>query len=380
MIGLKKKVLLLLCAAVLLTGIAEVALRSVYFQRTAKYPTAISYAFKIIKDRVSTPKTESASLEQAEELEFYVSDHSQFETLFPEFRNSRMAFSNTRYHELVSEETKSLFFDEDGNLKNKPNHKYETAFLRSRMFKNWDPVVMVRNDLHTPMTKKARDFVSKYALDRKTITTDELGNRTTLPKSDAHDIVLIIGDSVAFGVQLSDSETLASQLQSKHPEYKFVNASVGGADAVRNITRLRQQLSFYGERVKSVIYVHCENDFSDIATPEYIVSELSDVLNENGIESRTIVYQTYIYRSMPDLLRNKKQEDLNNSYKLKSQTLKLAQKSNFEVVDFYNVVNEYRSKMGTPYAGFSLYVDHCHFSALGTKLVADRILNLATPG
>ena len=84
---------------------------------------------------------------------------------------------------------------------------------------------------------------------------------------------------------------------------------------------------------------------------------------------------------MPDLIRKREEKDLRKFFLLRKQTLELAHKKSMTVVDSCDVVNEYRQKMGTPYAGFVFFIDHSHLSAFGTQMVADRIrfLNPGVP-
>jgi hypothetical protein len=56
-----------------------------------------------------------------------------------------------------------------------------------------------------------------------------------------------------------------------------------------------------------------------------------------------------------------------------------ARRHGIETIDFYATVDRYRKAQGSHLAGVNLYVDHCHFSVLGTRLVAESIPGLGTP-
>ena len=373
-----KRLLYLVCILLILSfGIRGVN-RYIYYHEGVDYKLAVANVFREIRQFIKSPSQGSSQDSKKEplpvELDSYINHPSQITKLFPKFIESTIAFGNTPYQELLTEASRSIVKDQNGHLINLPNQKYKFAFLRSRIFQNWDPIVLKQNNLHTPISPEVDEFIKKYCLKSIIVSTDENGDRNTVPKINSDKIILIIGDSVAFGVGVSDSETLASKLQQKYQGYRFINASVGNADAKDNIARLRERAELYKNKVRGVIYVHCENDFSKIETPEYIVSELSSLLDKFKINFRVFVYQVYSYRAMPDLLRHKKEEELVNYYNLKARTLELAQKAGFRVVDFYNIVENYRYEMGTPYAGFSLYEDHCHFSELGITLVANQII------
>ena len=58
---------------------------------------------------------------------------------------------------------------------------------------------------------------------------DGNGHRRTLPAVSSDKELLMIGDSVTFGVGVNDAETAASQLQaSLGDSYRVINTGVGG--------------------------------------------------------------------------------------------------------------------------------------------------------
>jgi hypothetical protein len=310
------------------------------------------------------------------ELDSYITQEDQIRSLFELFSANRIAFANTPYFELFTDDIRTIVENKHGFLINKPNNIYRQTFLRSMIFRPWDPILMKRMGEMDTLPDDLQEFIDLYCLREKKTTIDSYGDRITLPLSTANDIILIIGDSVAFGVLLSDNETLASQLQQVFPDsLRFINASVGGCGINDNLSRLRDRLQTFGSRVKGVIYVHCENDFTVEDTPEILVQDLTKILDDFAVPYRAFVYQQYIYRTMPDLFRNNSIVDYSNFQKLKHQTITLGKSEHFDVVDFYDVVDQYRMDLGTPLAGFSLYVDHCHLSALGIRLVKDRLTN-----
>lgn len=374
----KKGKELVILFVVLLGGLVgmEIVFRGLYYQNHGNYPLAMQEVFLTAyqQARRILPLPEILPKPRlAEELTHYINDPEQIEQLFDEFEAAGVAFGNTPYVRLVTEKARSIQRDEAQNLVNTPVHQSESAFLRSRIFDIWDPITLGRGNLQTPLSPKIQRFIARYAFKPVIATIDEHGDRLTLPPSNAEQIMLIIGDSVAFGALLSDAETIASQLQQRYPAYKFINASVGGAKAKDNLSRLRQRLEMYGKRVAGVIYVHCENDYSDKVTPDSIMMELSNLLEQYRIPYRAFVHQVYLERTMPDMVRDFRYESLNLAYDAKSRLLNLARNAHFDVIDFYDIVDAYRSEMGTPLAGFSLYVDHCHLSALGTKLIVERL-------
>ena len=101
--------------------------------------------------------------------------------------------------------------------------------------------------------------------------------------------MLVIGDSVAYGAALNDDETLASVLQARNPQFKFINSGVGGSHTKGVFKRLQERLDQYKGRVKGVIYVNTEGGFSDTETPEFIVNGLDEMLTKAGVVHRVFV-------------------------------------------------------------------------------------------
>jgi hypothetical protein len=132
-------------------------------------------------------------------------------------------------------------------------------------------------------------------------------------------------------------------------------------------------LELFKGRVKGLIYVHCENDFNDEASPEFIVNELSDLIEKNKLPYKSFIYTYYIYRAFPDVVRLPGEAELGKFYKLKEELVSFAEKRKLPVIDTWQMMSEYRHHAGTPLAGLSLYVDHTHFSRIGTEKVADLI-------
>ena len=77
-------------------------------------------------------------------------------------------------------------------------------------------------------------------VNEKEISTLSNGLRKTIPNNYESEKVLTIGDSFAFGGQVSDSETWQSCLNKNIKEYNFLNAGVGGYGTGQAILRAKK--------------------------------------------------------------------------------------------------------------------------------------------
>ncbi len=352
-----------------------------------------SKILRIVKKRINTPLINPDEIKQKpptikdlndrksktdpEEMKSYILDENTLKQLFPEFKSNRVFLGNTPYNELC-EAVNNLTNQPSGkNRDNKPSTKFRCAFLRSRIFNNFDPLVYWQfcPDLNEPLSPEMKNFLDIYSFRSTVVLTDNNRNRVTVPSSDSSDIILVIGDSVAFGGGLNNDETISAQLQKRYTAFKFINAGIPGGQPRDSFNKLQILLNLYGNHVKGIIYVHCENDFLlyEPNTPEGIVNGLVRIIDKYDIKYRVFVYQMYIYATMPDIIRSRTQEELKNNMILKDATIKLARNNGFHIVDFYDIVNNYRNSTGSPFAGFALYVDHCHFSSQGVKMVVDQM-------
>ncbi len=307
----------------------------------------------------------------------YVNDRGELDRLVDEFRISGVLLGNSPYHELAIPEARLTYIDPaDQTPKNKPNLRLRAWQLRSRVFRSHDPVVVQKARDQPPLTPTVEAFLAKHGFREVVNTTNERGERLTLPETDAEKIALVIGDSVAYGTMVNDDETLASALQRRDPDHRYVNAGVPGNHVFHHLRILEQKLDEYGERVRRVVYVHCENDFvaenDRQPDPRMLADDLAALLDKRQIEDRVFIHTEYIYRSMPDHLRMP-DRDLSPFLQRKRALMALA-RERFITVDAGALVTAERLRTGSLLAGFALYVDHCHYSPRGLDLLAEETM------
>jgi lysophospholipase L1-like esterase len=355
----------------------EIGARWMYFHKNYTRKTALEQLVKEFKHYRALAK-----LPPPEEFNVIVTSEQEIRDLHPVFLRDRIGFGNTPFSELRNHDTESIFVDKDGLVHNKPNHHYKVAFVRSALFDAWDPILYKDNSPDKEKSAKTMDFKKLHTLAEKSSSTDADGDRHTIPASNAENIVLIIGDSVAYGAALNNDETLASCLQAKYSAIRFINAGVPGSGTRDNLERLRSRLKTHAGKVRAVIYVHCENDMEGYGTPEHIAGDLHRILEEHKIAGRYFVYSQFIFRVMPDVLRDKNYDDLDirKHWAQKKEIVGLLQRYGITLIDGWKLVDEYRVEQGTPFDGFALYVDKCHYSALGTQRLAAMMPDLSAFG
>jgi lysophospholipase L1-like esterase len=321
--------------------------------------------------QIGTSKSNAQAV-ALDDVRYYIQDEQEIKLLYDDFKKSNVAFGNSPFNELLTDNVRSIAEDKEGVMVNLPNKVIHFYFTRSRILETWDPLSLIKvgNEEISPSVKS---FIDNYCFYEKTMHIDDNGDRVTLPHSDAKKTILVIGDSVAYGAALNDNETLASQLQEKYASVKFINASVPGSGANQNRLRLKRKLDLLKSDVIGVIYVHCTNDYASEEPPEKIVNEVVNIIKEHNVPYLSFVYQQYAYDTMPDMIREKSKEKLMEASNLKQRFFKSAQSLGCDTVDFSDIVFRYRDQVGNPLSGFSLYVDYCHISELGFKLIVDEL-------
>ena len=130
------------------------------------------------------------------------------------------------------------FTGDDGCEQNLPDQRRVLVQLRTSLFDRLDPVNAFWDPGKT-LSPKVRDFISRYGVREVAVTTDAWGERRTLPESHAERTVIVVGDSITFGVLVDDSETLASQLQSRDPQHRYPEPRHSGHPRPRRAVRSR---------------------------------------------------------------------------------------------------------------------------------------------
>ena len=109
-----------------------------------------------------------------------------------------------------------------------PNARGTGYLLRTRLDFNLNPPVLYL-PFDSAMSQELIAYLQVATRVRHSFSTNAEGFRTTLPVVSSARRVLMIGDSVAFGLGVDDEATMASHLQRRVGEaFQIVNAGVGG--------------------------------------------------------------------------------------------------------------------------------------------------------
>tara|TARA_Y100001958_G_scaffold111205_1_gene78585 strand:- start:4063 stop:5172 length:1110 start_codon:yes stop_codon:yes gene_type:complete len=257
----------------------------------------------------------------------------------------------------------------------KKNVKLDVHLLDFINNPNLDPPVIHYNNGDV-LSENLINYLKNQTLLQYQYSTDENGFRTTLPNVDANNKILVIGDSVTFGVGVDDTNTVVSKLQQIYgSSIKFINAGVGnytGHQAVK-----RASIESENDKYKSIIYIACQNDFKSVIDAEKTLEALNDIssrFNKNVL----VVLHTYMEYNLQKFLSFAK-----NSYWIKTgiplaNDLRnifpdLCKKYDFNFLDWSNIVEEYKTRNKSVFSPFNLYADHCHLSPKGNSLMANYI-------
>ena len=106
--------------------------------------------------------------------------------------------------------------DKDLEFILRPDVKVSVSMLKTTKPFNVDPPVLyLKHDDNQEYSNRLKAYIKEESRINYSYSTDSNGFRKTLPDVKSDKQILIIGDSVPFGVGVDDEHTVASQLQKK---------------------------------------------------------------------------------------------------------------------------------------------------------------------
>lgn len=251
--------------------------------------------------------------------------------------------------------------------------------LKSTQAINVDPPVLHLNT-NVQYSDRLKTYLKKESRVDYTYSTDGKGFRKTVPNVKSDKQILIIGDSVAFGVGVDDENTAASHLQKLIGEqYQIINAGVGaytGQQVFLMAKRLSDEKKFAG-----LIYIACQNDFMD--GKDWVV-EAKDILTKistlsNRFDNRVIVLlETYMEYNLRDFFLEKgwSGENIEKTHSLRQSLPKITADLRFEYHDWTEDVRKFMENEKSIFSRFALYTDHAHLSPLGNRIMANTLFSI----
>lgn len=338
-----------------------------------KPETSLAYSF-LAKLRQPAPAGQASPHDPASQAIGRVRD---IEKLLPDMKAAGMGLGNSPFSELKTEEA-SVNSEKGECLEQKPNIRKKVGYLRTNLFNPFDQMSFFV-DVDRELSIDLRAFIDRYAFRIVGHSTNEFGERTTLPVVGSKRVVLVAGDSVANGLAIDDSETLSSQLQARDSTRRYVNLGIARAAASDITCALDRAAKRYHGSIDELIYVLCENDFDQggkYSDPAELTAWLEEFRRREGIARVVLIVQPLIYNTVPEVtrIRGHSHYDWPTFLEERTSVMQLARDKGFGVVDFVDITAAERVRGQSQFAPLALYVDHAHWSPTGVSRVVDALV------
>jgi hypothetical protein len=274
--------------------------------------------------------------------------------------------------------TLAVMSDDELTYVLRPNTKMFVNVLKSTKAFNFDPPVLYLSyDDRFRMSERLRAYIKEESRLQYSYSTDNHGFRTTVPSVDAPERVLIVGDSVPFGVGVADDSTAASHLQRLlGKRYRIINASVGGYDGQQAFLMAKKISN--NTRFAGLIYMACQNDFMQkddwIREAQSVLAEMKSISARFG-DNVIIVLHTYMEYTLRDIFLENgwKKERIEKTHALRRALPRISKEYGYGYYDWTDIVDDFMKEEKSIFSRFSLYADHCHLSPLGNRLMAESV-------
>ena len=270
----------------------------------------------------------------------------------------------------------------------RPGAEIEATVLRARNPLNLDPPV-----LYLPAGAEISPIVARYLREnsrlRYRFRIGPHGRRVTLPRVEAQRAILIVGDSVAFGVGVDDGATAASVLQELvGGDVRVMNTGVGGYTGLQVLEVAR---ALWEEReFEALVYLSSQNDFMDdpsrvhLDVAEEIFAGLGRLRDRFSGRLVALFVSSLEFTARDFLLgEGWPPDEIRRTEDLYRALPGIAARHGFEYIDWLALVRDVTRESGSIFAPFALYVDHGHLSPRANRLAAEAIhdaLQRAEPG
>ena len=276
------------------------------------------------------------------------------------------------------------------NLLVQPDAELESVLrpdvrLRAFILRPDDPLNLNPPSVFLPaeaeLSPSLADWLASRTLVSYLCSTDSTGMRRTLPEVRAAQRILVIGDSVAFGMGVDDEHTVVSALQRRLGESaQAINAGVGGYTGL-HAARYARRLLARGGKYCALVYIACQNDFMGragggdwVASAEKTMREIA-ALKPLFDDRVMVVLHTYLEYCGRDFFQRKgwQAEWVGKTDRLRQVLPDLCRDLGLEYADWTQMVAAEVARAKTSFAVFGLYVDRCHLSPYGNDLLAANL-------
>lgn len=334
--------------------------------------TSLAYSF-FSRLGAAPPAEKSDPHDPASQM---IVDINEIEALLPVMKANGVGLGNSPFSALKTEEA-SVNTEQNECLKQKPNIHKKVGYLRTNLFNPLDQMSFFV-DADRTLPTELQDFLDRYAFRVVDHSTNEFGERTTSPKVDAERVVLVAGDSVANGLIIDDTETLASQLQARDSKRRYINLGIARAAAPDIACALERAAKRNHGRIDEVIYVLCENDFDQGGAgsdPASVANWLEEFSKRENIGRVVLIVSPLIYNTIPEVTRIRGHSHYNwpTFLEERSEVLRLAREKGFTTIDYVDITADERVRGLSQFAPLALYIDHAHWSPIGVSRVVDAL-------
>lgn len=265
------------------------------------------------------------------------------------------------------------------------NAKIQVVTLKSPRSWNLTPPV-----LHLPygakLSTQAQEYIREQSRTQYMYTIDAEGQRLTLPLSNAERKILVVGDSVPFGVGVNDDDTMPSHLQRFLPDVKVINGGVGGYSSSQVLAALDTRLE--EEKYESLVYLVCQNDFwtfndsPEWSTPKNTEDSL-ELINTtfaaladktDRFKSIVIIFNTYLEYLIPDLLgpAGWSQQRMEHTKVIEEAVQQACTRYGFPFIKANDLILKASQKQQSIFSIPAFFVDHSHYSSEGNAILAEE--------
>ncbi len=320
----------------------------------------------------------SAYVDQPRQAEFpgVITDESQISPLIPKMVGAKISLANAPYPQTQTEDARLITNNRECES-TKANLDKTAFFLRSTLFQPLDPIA-VYHDRNATLVPELALFFQDYGYGQHGLTTNALGERTTVPAVERPRKVVVAGGSVAFAAPLEDANTLASMLQAVDSERQYINLGIPEDTAEFVVCSLTKAISRYRGQVDELFYLYPEESLDSAqkyGTPEEVIASLKTLVQAESIGKVTVVYSPTIYNVAPQFTRTKGDSSERIPYRdgEKERLRKIAAGAGYGWLDIGDIALEASKSEGMPFSILTYFVDDRNLSLKGMTKLAETI-------